>query len=155
MIRIKRDQLTGAVLVLLGIIVAVMTNQFKIPFTAAYPGPKMLPMIGAVGFIVCGAGIFMEGTLSKKEEKPFMVKAGWIRMAACTFILCLYVLVSSLIGYLITTPFVTYGLTTIFAKGSRSTMKGRILFSVVFSLIIYVIYVYAFGLGLPEGALFY
>lgn len=155
MVKVKRDQLTGAVLVILGLITVIMTNQFRIHFSPSYPGPKMLPMIAAVGFIICGAGVFLEGTLGKKEEKPFMVRAGWVRMAACTVICCLYVLISSLAGYLITTPVITYILTTIFAKGSRSTPKGRILFSMLFSFIIYGIYVYAFGLSLPEGSLFY
>ena len=40
--KIKRDQVAGAVLVILGIIVFVMTNQLSVPFTLSYPGPKAL-----------------------------------------------------------------------------------------------------------------
>ena len=72
--KLKRDQITGAVLVLLGIIVAVLVSQFKVPFAASYPGPKALPMIAVAGFIVCGAGIFVESTKSQKEEPVFLVK---------------------------------------------------------------------------------
>ena len=77
--RIKRDQITGAVLILLG---AVVTTTFSTPITAAYPGPRMLPSIAAFGFAVCGLGILVESTLSKKEQKAYMAKAGWVRMGA-------------------------------------------------------------------------
>lgn len=153
--KIKRDQAAGAVLVILGIIVFVMTNQFSVPFTLSYPGPKALPMIAAVGFIICGAGVFLEGCREKlEEEKPFLTKEGWMKVLVAMVILAVYVFAASLIGYLIVTPFVTYALTTLFAKGSSSTLKGRIIFSVLLTVIIYVIYIYVFGLSLPSGALF-
>ncbi len=151
---IKRDQLTGALLVVIGIVVFVMTSQMNVPFSMAYPGPKALPMIAAFGFVVCGAGIFVEGMKKQEAEKLFMTKEGWIRMALAMAVLAVYVFVSSLIGYLITTPFAAYALTTMFAKGSKSTLKGRIIYSVLLSVIIYVIYIYVFGLSLPSGSLF-
>ena len=80
--RIKRDQITGAVLILLGAVVFLMTTTFSPPITAAYPGPRMLPSIAAFGFAVCGLGILVESTLSKKEQKAYMAKAGWVRMGA-------------------------------------------------------------------------
>lgn len=152
--KLKRDQITGAVLVLLGIVVAVLVNQFKVPFLASYPGPKALPMIAVVGFIVCGAGIFIESTKSTKEETVFLVKEGWIRVFVSIGILALYILGMKYLGYLITTPIVCYGLTTLYAKGSNSTLKGRLTYTVLLTVIIYVIYVYAFGLGVPSGELF-
>lgn len=155
MVKVKRDQITGAVLVLLGLIVAVLVSQFRMPMTPSYPGPKMLPSIAVVGFIACGAGIFVESTLSKKEEKPFMLKAGWVRMGITMIVLAAYVLAMTFVGYLIATPIATYVMTTLFAKGQKSTVKGRIIFSVLLTVIIYGIYVFAFGLGLPDGMLFY
>ena len=152
--KIKRDQVAGAILVILGIIVFVMTNQMSTPFSLSYPGPKALPMIAAFGFVVCGAGVFLEGCKQKADEKVFMAKEGWIKILGAMAVLAVYVFAASLIGYLITTPFVTYALTTMFAKGSNSTLKGRIIFSVLISVIIYVIYTYVFGLGLPSGSLF-
>ena len=146
--RIKRDQITGAVLILLGAVVFLMTTTFSTPITAAYPGPRMLPSIAAFGFAVCGLGILVESTLSKKEQKAYMAKAGWVRMGASLIIITAY------IGYLIATPAALYVLTTMFAGGGSSTLKGRLLFSVAVAVIIYVIYVYAFGLTLPSGMLF-
>ena len=67
--KIRRDHVTGLALIILGVVVAVLVMQFKKPMTAAYPGPKLFPLIAAFGFVACGLGIFIEGCLSKKEEK--------------------------------------------------------------------------------------
>lgn len=152
--KIKRDQVTGAVLVLLGLVVFFMTNTFTMPITAAYPGPRMLPTIAALGFMVCGSGILIGSSLGKKEEKVYMVKAGWIRIGAVLAVIAAYIAAMTVAGYLIATPIILYVLTAMFAKGSDSTLKGRIIFSVAVSVIIYVIYVFAFGLTLPSGILF-
>lgn len=154
MIRAKRDQLTGAVLILTGVVTALLVSRFQIPMTASYPGPKMLPSIAAVGFVVCGIGCFVDGTLNKKEEKAFMIKEGWIRMGAALGILAAYVFAMTYVGYLIATPIAAYILTTLFAREHTSTIQGRVVFSVLLAVIIYVIYVFAFGLGLPDGMLF-
>ena len=66
--KVKRDQLTGAVLVIAGLFFAYLISQFKTPFTPQYPGPSLLPGIGAFGLIVCGAGIFVQGCLKKDED---------------------------------------------------------------------------------------
>ena len=147
--KIKRDQLTGAVLILLGIVVFMMTTSFSIPITGAYPGPRMLPTIAAFGFAVCGLGI-----LVKKEEKVYMVKAGWIRIGITLAVIAAYIAAMTAVGYLIATPVILYILTTMFARGSQTSLKGRIIFSVAVAVIIYVIYVFAFGLTLPGGMLF-
>ena len=102
--RIKRDQITGAVLILLGAVVFLMTTTFSTPITAAYPGPRMLPSIAAFGFAVCGLGILVESTLSKKEQKAYMAKAGWVRMGASLIIITAYIAVMTAAGYLIATP---------------------------------------------------
>lgn len=152
--KIKRDQLTGAFLIILGIVVFLMTTTFSIPITATYPGPRMLPTIAAFGFVVCGLGILVEGTMSKKEEKVFLVKEGWIRVLLTLAVIAAYIAGMTVAGYLITTPVILYILTTMFAKGSNTTIKGRIIFSVAVAVIIYAIYVFAFGLSLPGGMLF-
>lgn len=139
---------------LLGIVVFLMTTTFSIPITAAYPGPRMLPSIAAFGFVVCGLGIFVEGTISKKEEKTFLVKEGWIRVLLTLAVIAAYIAGMTVAGYLITTPIILYVLTTMFAKGSKTTIKGRVIFSVAVAVIIYAIYVFAFGLTLPAGMLF-
>lgn len=154
MLKIKRDQLVGAVLIILGIIVFAMISSFSVPMTAAYPGPKMLPSIAAFAFVVCGTGIFIQGTLSKKEEKPYLLPWGWAKMGICIAILCVYVFLMKYLGFLIMTPICTYVLVTLFAKGQKTRLWARILFSVVLTLLMFVIYTMAFQLPLPMGTIF-
>ncbi|MDL2229430.1 tripartite tricarboxylate transporter TctB family protein [Treponema sp. OttesenSCG-928-L16] len=151
---VKRDQMTGAALVLAGIFFAVLISQFRIDIKPGYPGPKMFPLISVFGFIVCGTGIFLQSTFSKKEEKKFLLKEGWIKVGISFGILILYVFIMKYLGYFITTPFVLFALCTFYSKGFVSKLIPRIIFSVLFTLISYAVYVYAFGLRLPRGILF-
>ena len=121
MTKIKKDQLTGIVLVILGLIVAFLVNQFKTPMTASYPGPKLLPLISVTGFIICGSGIFIASTLKKDEkEGAFLDASGWKKIGATIIALILYVLLLKYLGYFIATPVVLYALITMFAKGNKA-----------------------------------
>ena len=150
----KKDQVTGVALILLGITVTIAVNQFRVPFRAAYPGPRLFPLISAFGFVICGLGIFVQGLISKKEDKVFLSREGWLRIFFSFTILAAYVFFMMLLGYMIVTPFALYAITTLFAKGARSPIKNRIIFSVVLTLFIYVMYIHVFGLTLPKGNLF-
>lgn len=154
--KIKRDQVTGLILIALGIFFAVLISQFKKPFTPEYPGPSLLPGIGVFGLIVCGAGILVSGCRQKTEDKAFVAKEGWVRIIATFVILCVYVFAMKYLGFLVCTPFILYGLTTYFAKASNIETKlwVRIVFSIVVALVIYGMYVPLFGMTLPTGMLF-
>lgn len=147
----RRDQVTGGTIFVLGIIVYLITTTFKMPITGAYPGPRMLPTIAAFGFVVCGLGIFLTSTFKHKEENIFMTKAGWLRIGLIIGILVLYIFSMVYLGFLIITPICTYVIVTLFAKGKESKTINRVTFSIVFTGIVYVMYVYVFGLGLPKG----
>ncbi len=153
--KLKRDQITGIALIIFGVIIAILVNQFSVPFSANYPGPKALPMIAVAGFVICGFGIFWESTKSKKEETVFLVKEGWIKILVSIGLLALYILGMKYLGYLIATPIICYTLTTLYAKGYKTSLKGRLIYTILLTLIIYVVYVYAFGLNVPSGELFY
>lgn len=154
--KIKRDQITGVLLILTGIVFAYLISQFKTPFTAAYPGPSLLPGIGVFGLIVCGAGIFVNGCRQKDADTVFLSKAGWLRVLITFVVLCLYVLAMKYLGFLIATPFLLYGLITYFAKasGMNTRLWVRIVFSIVVAVAIWAMYVPLFGMTLPEGLLF-
>lgn len=148
--KVKRDQIVGIVVVILGIVVFAMIQSYSVPFTLEYPGPKALPGLAAFGFVVCGAGIFVQSTLSKEPQKVFLVKEGWIKVGIVFLILIAYVFLMKYLGFLIMTPVACFVLSTLFAKGWASTLKGRILFSILFPLFIYFLYTKAFSLPMPE-----
>jgi len=153
-IKLKRDQITGILLIILGLVVFILIQQFNIKFSMSYPGPKFLPGVAAFGFIICGTGIFFSSTFKKEEEKAFLLKEGWARLSISLIILCLYVLLLKYLGYLISTPIFTYVIVTLFAHGKQTKAINRMIFSVVISVIIYLIYSQVFHLPLPSGLLF-
>lgn len=154
--KIKRDQITGLVLIILGIVFAILVSQFKKPFTPEYPGPMLLPGIGVFGLIVCGAGILVNGFRQTAEDKTFVTKTGWIHILVTFAILCVYILGMKYLGFLIVTPFVLFGITTYFSAGSgiKTKLWVNIVFSVVVAVFIWFMYVKLFGMTLPEGILF-
>ena len=154
--KIKRDQITGFCLVLLGIILFVLISQFKKPMTAEYPGPKLMPGIAAFGLVVCGIGVFMNGCRQKTEDRVIITKAGMLRIIISFAALCLYILGMKYLGFLIVTPFLVYGLTTYFAKatGVETKLWARIVFALAVTAIIWAMYVPLFGMELPVGELF-
>lgn len=154
--KIKRDQITGLALSLFGVVIFALISQFKTPFTPSYPGPALLPGIGAFGLIVCGIGIFVKGCCQKDADVLFLTRQGWLRVLISFASLCVYVFAMKYLGYLIATPFLLYGIITYFAKSSGLIPKlwARAVFSVVASAAIWVMYVPMFGMTLPKGLLF-
>ena len=154
--RIKRDQITGSVLIALEIIFFILVSRFGKPITAAYPGPKLLPGIAAFGMVVCGLGILVNGCRQKEADKAIMSKAGLLRMLVSFAALWVYILGLKYLGFLIATPFLVYGLATYFAKASRADTQlwVRIVFAVGVTLVIWLMYVQLFDMELPIGELF-
>ena len=155
-VKIKRDQITGLALVVLGIVLFILIGQFKKPMTAEYPGPRLMPGIAALGLVICGLGVFVNGCRQKTEDKVVLTKTGMLRVVIVFAALCVYILGMKYLGFLIVTPFLVYGLTTYFAKASKIETKlwVRIVFAVGVTLVIWLMYVQLFEMELPVGELF-
>jgi hypothetical protein len=154
--KIKRDQVTGLALVVLGIVLMVLISQFKKPITAEYPGPKLMPGIAALGLIICGAGIFVKGCRQKEADKQVISGKGLVRMLVTFAALWLYILGLQFVGFLIATPFLVFGLTWYFSKASGVELKPLmvVVFSIAVTAVIWAMYVPLFGMELPVGSLF-
>ncbi|ETP72586.1 Tripartite tricarboxylate transporter TctB family [Lachnospiraceae bacterium JC7] len=148
--KVSRDQITGTVILLLGLFVFVMISTYSVPFRSTYPGPKALPGLAAVGFVICGAGIFLEGC-KKKEEKVFLVKEGWIKLTVNIGAIALYILAMQYLGFFIATPVYLYFLSSWYAKGYATKPVHRIVFSAGVTAVIFLAYQMAFGYQLPTG----
>ena len=154
--KIKRDQITGFALVVLGVLFAVLTSRFKKPFTPEYPGPKLMPMFAVVILIICGIGVFVTGCRQKGGDKPFLSKQGYIRLLVSFGILVVYIAGLRFVGFLISTPIALYAVITYFAASSKIETKlwVRIVYAVMVSAFIWVMYVVLFSMPLPTGLLF-
>lgn len=151
--KVSRNQITGAVLVIVGVVVVILTIQFSTPMKAEYPGPKLFPLIASVGLIGLGIGIFFQKDDSNKIEiSATMVK----RILLMLGIIILYILGLKYLGFLLSTPFFLYVVAWLFSKASvenKSKWWHLLIFAVVATAAIYCMYVYAFSLRLPRGRL--
>lgn|GEM_PF-304491 len=154
--KVKRDQITGLVLVIMGIVFFAMISQFKKPITAEYPGPKLMPGIAALGLIICGLGVLINGFRQKQEDKVVLTGKGLLRVVITFAALWVYILGLKYLGFLIVTPILVYGLTTYFAKasGAQTKLWVRIVFALAVTAVIWAMYVPLFGMELPIGELF-
>ncbi len=151
---LKRDQIIGLGLIVLGVIFGIMTSRFPVAFTPEYPGPKAVPGLAVIGLIVCGLGIFIESTRKQGEEKAFFGKEGWKKVIISFVVLILYILGMKYLGYMISTPILLYVVATMFAKGQTARVWAKILYSIILTVLVYLVYVQLFGLALPRGVIF-
>ena len=151
--KISRNQITGVALAIVGVVVIILTMQFNTPIKAEYPGPKLFPLIAAVGLIGLGIGIFFQKDDSNKIEiSATMVK----RILLMILITALYILGLKYMGFILSTPFYLYVVAWLFTKASvenKSKWWHLLIFAVVVTAAIYCMYVYAFSLRLPRGKL--
>lgn len=155
-VKLKRDQIAGAMLVILGIVVFILVSQFKKPLTLEYPGPRLMPGIAAFGLVVCGIGVFVNGCKQAEPDVAQLSVKGLVRVIIAFVALCAYIFAMKYLGFLIVTPVLVYGLTTWFAKASGAETKlwQRVVFALAVTGVIWAMYVPLFGMELPVGELF-
>lgn len=152
--KIGRNQISGIVLTIIGVIVTIMVSQFKIGMTLAYPGPKLFPLIGSVGLILLGIGIFFQR--EEDAKKIEISKTMLIRIAIMTALTSVYVLGLKYLGFIISSPLYVFASTALFTKAApdnKSKWWHWLIYSIAVVVIVYVAYVYAFSLRLPRGKL--
>ena len=152
--KVNRDQITGALIVLLGVLVFVSISSYKVPFTMSYPGPRALPGLAAVGFVICGAGIFIKGCMNKEGEKPFLDKKGWLKLGISLLALIVYVALMYVVGFIVPTVLFLFGISLYYAKGYNTKWWQHLIFAVAFTAVLFLVYQVLFGYRLPTGIIF-
>jgi len=154
--KIKRDQLTGIVLIAASAVVCWLVSGFEKPMQADYPGPKLFPLIAAFGLFSCGAGLFISSCIKKGEEKPFLTLKGWGKVAGLFLLMVLYIFLMKYFGYLAVTPLIllTTSLMITVGEGRKINRPVQLVFAVGMALILYLIYCKGFGMLLPRGSFF-
>ncbi len=153
----KKDRIVGGLVSLIGIFLLLMIF-LTIPDKAkgADPGPRLFPMLGSIGMLIFGAGIFFnasKGENAAKEAPVFLPRDGWIRIAKVTVIFVAYTLALKYIGFLIATPVFVFLITTLFAYEKKINIVVRILFSIATAVLIWLIFVKLLSVILPAGTL--
>lgn len=147
----KRDQVTGAISLVLGVLVAVATVQLPASGMRNDLGPKVFPAICAAGLIISGIG-----TMLKKDGKQSRgyTRREFGRLVLISALVLGYVILMDLVGFLISTIIVLYIMSTMFAEKLQVARWKRGLFAVAATAAIYVTFVKLMALQLPGGLLF-
>ena len=135
----------------MGAAIAVMTSQLPPSTIQGDIGPAVFPYFSAGLLMCCGAGLLITG--SQKEASIFDKRA-LKRLALIFGVVLLYCIVMSYIGFLVPTVVIFFVLTTMFAEDADVAWWKRLLYSVVLTLVIYLLFHNVLNLKLPTNQLF-
>lgn len=146
-----KDRGTGLVALVLGSAIAVMTSQLPPSTIQGDIGPSVFPYFSAILLIVCGAGLLITGS---KQEASIFDKRALKRLAIIFGIVLLYCVVMTYVGFLLPTVVIFFVLSTMFAEGEDVAWWKRLVYSVVLTLVIYLLFHNVLNLKLPTNQLF-
>lgn len=146
-----KDRGTGLIALVMGAAIAVMTSQLPPSTIQGDIGPAVFPYFSAGLLMFCGAGLLITG--SQKEASIFDKRA-LKRLALIFGVVLLYCIVMSYIGFLVPTVVIFFVLTTMFAEDADVVWWKRLLYSVVLTLVIYLLFHNVLNLKLPTNQLF-
>lgn len=146
-----KDRGTGLIALVLGAIIAVMTSQLPPSTIQGDIGPAVFPYFSAGLLMFCGAGLLITGN---PKEASIFDKRALKRLALIFGVVLLYCIVMSYIGFLVPTVVIFFVLTTMFAEDANVVWWKRLLYSVVLTLVIYLLFHNVLNLKLPTNQLF-
>ncbi len=147
----KRDRIIGIGTIIVALFFLYHTKSIRVPANIIEPGPRLVPYIAIGLMIICSIGMIIGSY--KKEEKEYLDKAGWKRLGVAYGTLFLYAIGLTLLGFVITTPFMAYRLITMLKSGNPLSVWKKIIISILITAFLYVIFSLAFGVMLPQGNL--
>lgn len=145
-----KDRVTGLIAVLLGCAVAAGTSVLPQSSMAGDIGPKAFPYISAGILILCGGGLCITG---KKQSESYYTKEQTGRLLMIFGVVLCYVVIMYYLGYTIATLVGLYVLCTMFGRGKNIPLWKRLAFSLILTIILYVVFTKVFAIPLPAGRL--
>lgn len=149
--KFSKNKVTGILLTVVGILYGWMSLQLKKPKDPMDPGSSMFPLIASVGLIICGIVVF--ATVTEADKKPFFTRQGWLNLLAVLLMLLVYVFGLKNVGFLIMTPLLLFGTSTMFSQGQQVGIGKRVLYSILMTAALYLFFIRIFKVALPMGVL--
>lgn len=145
---ITRDKGTGIISIVIGLLVAVMAHALPVAKVQGDVGPSFFPYITAGLLIICGAGLLIQ---KRTQAPPFLTKAQWKRFCVLVGVYLGYLLLLWSVGFLIATPICLFTTSSLFAQGKNVALWKRLLFSLLLTAMLYILFYTLMGLKLPVG----
>lgn len=150
----KRNTITGIVGIIAVILCFIIMQSMRQIPNLIEPGPRLMPTVGLILILVSSIMILINGLRDKKEEKPYFPEGGVKKLVFAFALLCVYGILLTLFGFLITTPFAMFAFVNMLKEDEKVTWWQAVLISIVVTAFLYGMFVIGFQIKLPSGILF-
>ena len=150
----KRNTITGIVGIIAVILCFIIMQSMRQVPNLIEPGPRLMPTVGLILILVSSIMLLMNGLRDKKEEKPYFPEGGVKKLVFDYALLCVYGILLTLFGFLITTPFAMFAFVNMLKEDEKVTWWQAVLISIVVTAFLYGMFVLGFQIKLPSGILF-
>lgn len=147
----KKDQVIGSISLLFGLILTYLTKQIPKSDMVGDPGSRIFPYIACVLFIVCGIGLLLTGR--KKEGQTFLSLNQWIQLLGMLALMFAYYFLLEYIGFIPLSIVLLFIASRLFASGQVVPWWKSLIFSIVVTLLLYVVFDILLSVPLPMGNL--
>lgn len=114
-------------------------------------GPKLFPYFAGIMLLICSIGKFFN---SKEKGKSFCTKSQWITVGILLVTLFVYVVLIYLVGFVIATPPALFAFVYLLRGRKMPNVLKTVIFAVVMTAVVFVIFRYVLSVMLPMGILF-
>lgn len=153
--KVNRTYIMGIVCLIFAAWVAWQTTMIPERLVSNEPGPKLFPFISAGGVAVFAvlSMIFDAPKEAKEEAKPYLDKAGWIRLAVIIAEALAFCIAMQLIGFWITAMIGMFVFIWTLKGDKKINVVFAVLLSVALGSICYFGFTRGFHIPLPTGSL--
>ena len=150
--RLNKEHVIGIILMLIGIVMGVLAMSIRVKKGGTDPGSRLFPLIACGLITLCGLILLI--TAPKLESKAFIDLAGWKRVAIFMGVMIIYMFALEYLGFIISTPFFLFAVSTMLAGKKKPSLVGRIIYSGAITLACWLIFKFLLKMALPGGMLF-
>lgn len=151
--KLHKNQIYSICVILFAIVFMIMTSQLKSVYTLSERdiGPRAFPYLAGAGLIVCAIGKML--TEGPKDDAVFTLE-GWKRILVVFVLIAGYLLAMTFVGYIITTPVFSFLLVYAMKEDRKFSVWKTVLFAVLLTAALYVVFQNIILVFLPTGILF-
>lgn len=157
--KFNKTYIMGIICLLFAAWIAWQTSSIPNKLVSNEPGPKMFPYISAAGIAVMAVlSMIFDGKKENEakeaeETKPYLTKAGWLRMGLILLECLLFAIFMNLIGFWLTAMIGMF----IFIWTLKGAKKINIIFAIILcvglSSLCYFGFTRGFHIPLPSGTI--
>ncbi len=151
--KLHKNQIYSICVIIFAVIFIIMTSQLQSVYTLSDRdiGPRAFPYLAAAGLIVCAIGKML--TEGPKDDVVFTIE-GWKRILIVFALIAGYLLAMTVAGYIVTTPIFSFLLVYAMKEDRAFSVWKTVLFSVLLTVVLYVVFQNIILVFLPTGILF-